>query len=50
MVDVSMGGVPCEVASRGLLWVVIVISEGSAMIGEVESLKIPVGMCGVIVD
>lgn len=46
----SKGGVSCEVTSRGLLWVAIVISEGSAMIGEVGSLKIPVGMCGVIVN
>lgn len=50
VVDVSKGGVPCEVASWGLLWVAIVIAEGSAMTGEVESLKIPAGMCGVIVD
>lgn len=50
MGDVSKGSVSRDVASRGPIWAVMIISAGSAMMGEVESLEFSVERPGIIVD
>ena len=51
LVDVSKVSVSCDVASRRPLWLVMVISADSVVIGDVERLVImPLGVSGDTVD
>ena len=42
---------PCDVASEGPVWVVMIISADSVVTGEVERLvRMPLGVSGDTVD
>ena len=42
---------PCDVASEGPVWVVMIISADSVVMGEVERLvRMPLGVSGDTVD
>ena len=50
-VTVFKVSVPCDVASEGPVWLVMVISADSAVTGEVERLvMMPLGVSGDMVD
>ena len=51
LVDVSKVSVPCDVASEGPVWVVMIISADCVVTGEVERLvRMPLGVSGDTVD